>query len=215
MVPVDSGATFAAHQEGRRFTIDRPANSPPDTIRWADTFRGPGDPAFAWRQGDAVRAAYWVDGARTVTVRDGTSVSAQPGGAVLSSWDENAIRLRFQPVTGAVLLTDTFDRLGGGTGPARLSRATQTILDIRGDYRAVVRDTEGTDVGWLRVRVGPYQAAQRVYDGALPRAVSNELAAAAMLALADEIDWIERRSYNVYDDSTRTGPLLQSFPFDH
>ena len=212
IVPVDAAASFALHQEGRRFYVDKPAATPAATIGPATLLRGPGDPMFAWRDGERVRAAYWLTGTNAVTVRQGPALTAATRGRVVPSWDDNAIRLRLEPPEGEVYLSDVFVRVEPGVGPRMLSRVAATVLDVRGTYRAVLRDTAGAEVGWLRVRVGPYQPSERVYDAVLPDRIENDLAVAAMLALASEITWIESQSYDVYQG--RTGPLDQSFPME-
>jgi hypothetical protein len=99
------------------------------------------------------------------------------------------------------LRTDTFAREGAGTGPSLLSRNAQTVLDVRGAYRATVRDDAGKPIGWLRARISPYQPSPRIYDARLPADVDDSVPAAVALALRDEIDWIERNAIDVYRGS--------------
>ncbi len=81
---------------------------------------------------------------------------------------------------------------------------------MRGRYQAALRNAAGAEVGWMRLRIGPYQAAARIYEAKLPAGVSEELAVAAVISLASEIDWIEGHTQNVYQKDR--GPLIQSVP---
>ena len=60
------------------------------------------------------------------------------------------------------VVSDVFAATENGGGPATLTRDTQTILDVRGRYQAALRDATGAQVGWMRLRIGPYQAAARI-----------------------------------------------------
>jgi hypothetical protein len=87
---------------------------------------------------------------------------------------------------------------------------TETILDVRGRYLAALRNAAGAEVGWMRLRIGPYQPAARIYEAKLPAGVSEGLAVAAVISLASELDWIEANTQNVYPKDR--GPLIQSIP---
>ena len=115
------------------------------------------------------------------------------------------------PPDGHPIKSDVFARAaedGGGTSV--LTRDTHTNLDVRGRYRAALRDATGAEVGWLRLRIGPYERAPRIYEAKLPAGVSDPLAVAAVLSLASELDWIEGHTQNVYQNDR--GPLIQSIP---
>src|SRR6185436_18193648 len=107
--------------------------------------------------------------------------------------------------------SDVFQRQGVGGGPPVLTRTAQTILDVRGRYRAALRDGKGGEVGWLRVKVTPYAESLRIYDAVLPAEVSPGFAAAAAVALNSEIDWIESHTLDVYRGNSG-GPLRESVP---
>jgi hypothetical protein len=162
----------------------------------------------ASQRGDV--AAYWIDGNAGTTARAGLSTGDRPLGDVRPTWDDNAIRLQIQPPDGQPLKSDVFARVEEGGGTSVLSRSAQTILDVRGRYRAALRDATGAEVGWLRLRIGPYEPAPRIYEAKLPAGVSDDLAVAAVISLASEIDWIEAHSQNVYQKDR--GPLIQSIP---
>jgi hypothetical protein len=209
-IPLDSDASFGMHQDNRRFVVDRPKSSPPAAVTAAEWLRIPGAPAWALRLNGETRAAYWIDGNAGTTARAGASTGDRPLGDVRPSWDDNAIRLQIQPPDGQPLKSDVFARVEEGGGTSVLSRSAQTILDVRGRYRAALRDATGAEVGWVRLRIGPYEPAPRIYEAKLPAGVSDDLAVAAVISLASEIDWIEAHSQNVYQKDR--GPLIQSIP---
>jgi hypothetical protein len=210
MIPLQSDASFGMHQENRTFVVDRPTSSPPAVVTAAEWLRTPGDPAWALRRDGAPRAGYWIDGNASTTARAGLQASDKPLGDVRPSWDDNAIRLQLAPPGGQTIKSDVFARAEDQGGTPVLTRAAQTILDVRGRYQAALRDVTGAEVGWLRLRVGPYEPAARIYEAKLPAGVSDDLAVAAVLSLASELDWIEGHTQNVYQKDR--GPLFQSIP---
>jgi hypothetical protein len=197
-VAVDPEATFAAHREHAGMVIDRLGRDGSGTLAPAGWFRRPGDPTFVLRADGAEVAAYWLSG-RRVVVRRTAEEGAPAVGEIDPAWDDGgAIRLSLTGAEGSALRTDAFARQMADTGPATLTRASQTVIDVRGTYRATLRDGQGAPVGWLRVRVGPYLPAPRIFDGALPAAVDPALAVGAAVALDAEIDWIESHTVDVY-----------------
>jgi len=142
--------------------------------------------------------------------RAGLQTSDKPLGRVRPSWDDNAIRLHLEPPGGQPVKLGVFRRTESGGGTSVLTRDAQTILDVRGRYQATLLDATGAQVGWMRLRIGPYEPAPRIYEAKLPAGVSDELAVAAVLSLASEIDWIEANTQNVYQKDR--GPLIQSIP---
>jgi hypothetical protein len=86
--------------------------------------------------------------------------------------------------------TTVFHRLGRAQGEA-LGRSARSVLEVRGEYRADLNDESGALIGWLRVRVGKYQAYPRIYDGVVPSSVDEALVVAATQMLEAEIDHIE------------------------
>lgn len=211
-VPVDPEATFAAHKEHAGLAIDRLARGRSGELRPAAWLRRPGAPTFVLVADGQRIAALWPTLDRVV-VRGTTSPDAPLVGEVASSWDDGAIRLALHPAGGPAFRSDPFAREGGGTGSATLTRAAQTVIDVRGTYRATLRDSSGAAVGWLRTRISPYQEASRIFDGVLPAAIQPELAVAAAAALNGEIDWIEDHALNVYRSGGGSGgPLERSIP---
>src|SRR5262249_18752350 len=156
----------------------------PAVVTAAEWLRTPGAPAWALRRNGEMLAAYWIDGNAGTTARAGSRVSDRPLGDIRPSWDDNAIRLHIEPPDGQRVTSAAFTRPGGGRATSVLPRDAQTILDVRGRYQAALRDATGATVGWLRLRIGPYEPAPRVYEGALPASVSEALAVAAVLSLA-------------------------------
>jgi hypothetical protein len=196
-IPVDPEATFAAHPEHGGIALDRTRSGAAGRIRPAGWLRTPGAPTFVLRIEEQPVAFFWPTG-DGVVVRSGQSSAAPPTLEVEQAFETGAVKLTIRRRDEGELRTDTLAREGGGTGPSRLSRNAQTVLDVRGTYRAAVRDDKGTPIGWFRVRIGPYQEAARVYDARLPADVDDTVPAAVTLALDDEIDWIERHAIDVY-----------------
>ena len=196
--PVDAEVTFATRPEHGGFTIDRLHDGATGVLTPRGWFRMPDAPTFVLRSDGEDRAALWLVGRSRVLVRSERSTIAPRTGEVLSTWDDGAIRLDLWSRDGSTLRTDTFVRDGDGSRPATLGRAAGARTDLRGTYRATVRDGQGAAVGWIRVRIGRDGDAARAYDARLPAGVEDGLAAAAAVALDREIGWIEE---HVADDS--------------
>jgi len=194
---VDPDVTFAAHRE-QVLLVDRLPSRHKGELTAPGWLHSPSGPSFVLETDDGTHAGLWVVGASRVLVRRDTSTHAERIGEVLSQWDNNVIHLTIFEGDTARWTTEPFVREERGTGPSGLSRATQTSIDLRGTYRATVYDEHGKAVGWLRVRIGPYQQAGRIYDGMLPDAYADALAAATAVALDGEVTWIEEHAVNVY-----------------
>src|SRR5262249_24613586 len=154
------------------------------------------DPTFLVRADGDTLAALFLTAPATVDVRPRGTGALE--GSVTPMWDDGAVRLALRRNAEPPLRTDVFARTATGSGPPRLTRGAQTVLDVRGTYRADVRDAGGAAVGWVRVRISPYQAAPRIYDGVLPRTIGEDLVAATAAALDSEVDWIEDHALDVY-----------------
>jgi len=190
--------TFAAHDEHARLAIDRVQREGAGEIVAPGWLRPPGAP-LELRAGGRRLAALRPIGPGAVQVQ--TTGGGQPRaiGDVEPRWENGAIRLVLRAADGERFETGLFERVSAAGAPEHLSRAAETILDVRGTYRAILSDPRGTPVGWLRVEVDSWGA--RSHAGALPEAVTPGLAAAAALALDSEIDWIETHSLDVYRGS--------------
>ncbi len=209
-VAVESGVTFAAHIEHEGIVFDRYPGGGHAIAKPRSGFRLPGSPAFVLERDGTRAAAFWLPAPSTVEVRATDESSAMLIGEVIPDWDDDAIRLTLRRGDAAPLHTETFAREWGGA-TAALSRSTRSNLDLRGSYRARLRDASGTDVGWLRVRVGPFLDAPRIYDGVLPGDVVPEVTVATVLALSSELDWIETHTLDV-NRGTSDGPRGLSTP---
>ena len=207
-ISLQSDSSFAMHQENRVFVVDRPSSDTKSTVEPAGWVRLPGHPTWVLSPNDETLAAYWIDGNAGTTARSSQNASDQPLGMVHPTWENEAIRLHIAPGQGDPLDSDVFTRTDVGGGTLALDRTARTILDVRGRYQAALRDAAGTEVGWLRLRIGPYEQAARIYEAALPPGVDDRLGVAAVLSLAQEIDWIEAHAINVYENDK--GPLIQS-----
>ena len=196
-VAVDPDANFAAHREHGRLVVDRLGPGRAGELQPPRWVRLPGDPTFVLEADGERIAALWVLGQRVV-VRRAPAEDAPVLGEIDPAWDAGAIRLVIRATDGSSFRTDAFARKVADTGPDALTRASQTVIDVRGTYQAALRDAKGAPVGWLRVRVGPYLPAPRIFEGVVPKAVDPALSAAAAVALDAEIDWIEAHALDVY-----------------
>lgn len=211
-VPIEHGVNLAAHAaEHNRIVLDRLPDGRAGMIEAASWFNlGRSSPTYLVNADHETIAALWLTAPATVQVRAERSPGAPVVGGVEPSWEDNTIRLALRSATDGVFQSDVFQRTMIGGGPSALTRSAQTILDVRGTYRAALHDAKGTEAGWLRVRITPYGDAFRVYDGVLPAGVGPGLAAAAVVALNSEIDWIENHTVDVYRGAD--GPLRESMP---
>jgi hypothetical protein len=200
-IPVDPEATFAAHAEHGGIALDRTPAGKVGKIGPASWLRTPGSPSFVLRVDDQPVAFFWLSG-DGVVARPTESSGEPPSVEVVPAFEAGAVKLTIRPRGRGALHTDTLAREGGGTGPSFLSRNAQTVLDVRGSYRTTVRDEKGTSLGWLRVSIGPYQAASRIYDARLTGDLDDTVLMAMTLALNDEVDWIERHAIDVYRGNT-------------
>ena len=135
---------------------------------------------------------------RGLVIQDGgdwpSSTTGQ--GAVDAYWEHGAIRLAFKSADASVFRTDVFERIDGRRTTPVLGPPAETNLDVRGVYRAELRDTSGAPVGWLRVSVSP-DVPSRVYDGSVPAILSPQMITAALARLDAEVDWIEAHAADV------------------
>jgi len=212
-IPVDPEVTFAAHQERSRVAVDRTPRGGGDEITPVGGFRGPGSAAFTLNAGGQPTAWFWVTAPATVDVRPTADAATAPIAQVVPAWQDGAVRLALRGPEGQTLQSDAFERVGTG-GYSTLSRDVRSTLDLRGTFRAVLHDQGGKTAGWLRVQIGPYNDAPRIFDAVLPPTVSPALAAAVAVALGSELDWIENHTLDVYRGG-QSGPLQQSFPIGH
>jgi hypothetical protein len=136
---------------------------------------------------------------RGLMIQDGgdwpSSTTGQ--GAVDAYWEHGAIRLAFKSADASAFRTDVFERIDGRRTTPVLGPRAETNLDVRGVYRAELRDTSGVPVGWLRVSVSPFDVPPRVYDGSVPTILGPQMITAALARLDAEVDWIEAHAPDV------------------
>jgi hypothetical protein len=210
-ISVDPQATFAAHLEHGGLAVDRLERGRTGRLRSPGLVRLPGAATFVLNDSEgATLAAFWLAGSEA-TVRATASETSPVLARVRPSWEDGAVRFAVEPSGGEPLHTDLFVRQQAGGGPQTLTRTAPTVIDVRGLYEATVRDARGASIGWLRVRISPYQPAPRIYEASLPATISAPIAAAAVTAVNAEIDWIEAHTVDVYR-GTGTGPLEHSVP---
>ena len=185
VLSVEPGVTFAAHQVANGFVLDRTRSGETGSLERRGRLHEPDAPDLVLRIGDEPTTGLWVIGRTRILVRDGLSNRAPRAAEVLSSWDGGAIRLTLLPEHGGPLQTDPFR----GEGPVGGRVLTRTSSPS-GTYRAIVRETDGSEAGWLRVDVGS-ETLPRIYDAILPDRVDDALAAAAAAVLDAELNWIE------------------------
>jgi len=209
-VEIDPDVNFAAHVEHDHIMLDRLPGLHGGVVEAPGWFHWGTTSSFVVLSEGKKVADLSLTAPATVQVRGGGGSGAPMLGEIEPSWEDNAIRLTLRS-SGDVLRSDLFERTVTGGGPPALSRNAQTVLDVRGTYRAALRDAKGGETGWLRVKVTPYAESPRIYDGVLPAEVGPGLAAATAVALGSEIDWIENHALNVYR-GTSGGPLRESVP---
>jgi hypothetical protein len=210
-VPIDPDVNFAAHVQHDQIVLDRVPGGHGGLVEAPGWFHWSTSPSFVVTTDGQTVADLSLTAPATVRVRSGGGVGAPVLGSVEPSWEDNAIRLTLRSSGDAVLRSDLFERTVTGSGPPVLSRNAQSVLDMRGTYRAALRDAKGGEAGWLRVKVTPYAESPRIYDGVLPTDLGPGLAAATAVALGSEIEWIESHTLDVYRGTTG-GPLRQSVP---
>ena len=197
-VPVDPRVDFAAHVESRGLVVDRAPSGEPAVLVPAPTFPFSAGPTYVLQANDKTLAALWVKDPAHVTVRQTSDPNAPVIGRVEAHWNHGAIHLTLKPVDGPELQSSVFERTDGPAHPSVLTWYATTVLDVRGFYFAELHDPSGAPAGWLRVRISPYMAAPRIYDGVLPPTVQESLAAAAAELIDSDVDYIESRAVNPY-----------------
>jgi hypothetical protein len=186
-VAVDPEANFAAHTVEGGLEIDRMKNGGQAVLENPGWLRMPNEPSFVLRVDGETRAALWQVGRSRVLVRREASTIAPRAGEAIASWDGGAIRLTLHVTDTSVLQSDVFNREGSGAGSSVLTRGAGPTAGRDGAYRATLRDEAGQPSGWLRVHLAPGEQATRVYDGNLPPAIDDAVAAAAVLVLDGEV----------------------------
>ena len=185
----EPGVNFTAHRVSSGLAIDRLPDGRVGKLVSSGQWRGP---RWVLEQKGAPAAAIW-SAPGDYTVRRSPSDGSALIGHVTAAWTEGAIALTFRPAWGPSVTSTLFNRLGS-RAPEVLRMYAKTQLDVRGDYRATLYDAAQNDVGWLRLRVSPYQDAPRIYDGNIPSSLDAALVVAAAQMLDREVDYIENHA---------------------
>jgi hypothetical protein len=195
-VAADPEVDFAAHVGHRGLIVDRMSGGHsavlvPDGVWFSNRY-------LLHSDGRTI-AALWLKDPSHVTVRESADPTAPVLGRVFANWDESALRLTLQPAAGPPYTLGRFRRVDATSRPVLLESADMsTITDVRGWYRAELRDQRGTPVGWLSVRITSPEGGMRTYDGNLPAALDGPLAAAAVELVNADVDDIESHVTDVY-----------------
>jgi hypothetical protein len=191
---IDPGATFVAHSVHAGFAIDRfeARSAALDAAGW----RGAG-PTFLLRADGRTLAALALSAPASVEVRPASGASIVA--TIEPSWEDQAIRLAVHTPDGVVLRTSTFDHVGGTAGASVLARSAATTVDLRGVFRAELRDGAGAPAGWFQVTLAS-PGAPPIFEGALP-SDARLVGPALVIALGSEIDWIQDHAIDVYRGS--------------
>ncbi len=197
-IPVDPNVDFAAHVEHRGLVVDQMSGVSPAVLVPAGRLSWQGGPRFLLQAHGQTIAALWFPRPGKMIVRQTADPQSSLIGEVDAGWSQGAIHLTFKPADGAAFQTGTFNRTDGRIATAALCSQARTNLDVRGVYRAELRDSSGQPVGWLRVHLSPRQAAARIYDGVLPAPLNGPLAVAAVAVVNADVDYIRRQASDVY-----------------
>lgn len=198
-IPVDPNVDFAMHLQRRgELVVDEMQGTSPAMLVPAGWQSLTGGPRFLLQAHGKTIAALWFPESNRMIVRESADPQSPVIGEINAGWEKGAIHLTLTPANGAAVQTGEFDRIDGRIATTALSSQAQTVLDLRGTYRAELRDSKGASVGWLRVQISPYQAATRIYDGVLPASLDGPLSAAAVALLDSDVDYIEDHALNVY-----------------
>lgn len=183
--PSDSRVDFAAHPGYRGLVVDRMEGG--HTAVLVRAHAGSVGPTHLFEADDKTVAALWVEDSDRVTVRQAPETTAAMVGDVTASWKEGAIRLAFHSANGDSFSTSRFNRIEGAPFRNVLDREMYAIRDLPGIYRAELRDGHDVPVGWVRVRILPYQGLPRDYQADVPAPLDGPLAAGAVALLDSEI----------------------------
>jgi len=197
-IPVDPGVDFAAHAAHVGLVVDEMPGASPAVLVPAGWQSWTGGPRFLLQANDKTIAALWFPKFDKMIVRGTADPQAPLIGEVDAAWKDGTIRLTLKPAKGASFKTAAFDRIDGRMGTAALGPLVYSVLDVRGVYRAELRDAQGGPAGWLRAQISPHQAAPHIYDGVLPASLNGPLATAAVALLDSDVKYIEDHAVNVY-----------------
>lgn len=180
-VTTDPNATFVAREQHGGLALERLAGGGTGELAPA-TF---GSTQVVKVGGQDV--AWLTVGQQDVIVRGSAAADGPVIGKVVSTWEDQAIRLSIEPKGRPTVTSEVF-RSGVGSGQILLSRDATMALDLKGAFTSPLLGADGKPVGWLRVRINGIGATS--YEGAMPPGLSDAMAAATVAALQHEVDWI-------------------------
>lgn len=186
----DPSIDFAAHPGYRGLVVDRMEGGQTAVLVRAHSTPSSAGPTHLLQTDGTTIAALWVADHNHITVRQTPDAAAPFVGDVLASWRHGALRLTFHSADGASFHTSRFDRIDGEQFPNILDREMYSVMDLPGVYRAELRDARNVPVGWLRVRILPYQGLPRDYTADVPGPLNGPLAVGAVALVDSEIDSI-------------------------
>jgi hypothetical protein len=193
--PVDPSVNFVAHPGWRGLVVDRMANGQKAVLVGADSVSPSAGPSQVLQANGKTLAALWVSDHDRITVRQTPDGAAPVVGDVLASWEQGIMRVAFRSAEGASFRTSRFKRVDREDTPEALdSEMLAVSRDLPGVYRAEVRDAQNSPVGWLSVRILPYQGLPRDYEGDVPAVLNGPLATAAVVLVDKAIDSIVERN---------------------
>ncbi|HVM96449.1 MAG TPA: hypothetical protein VMT89_08665, partial [Candidatus Acidoferrales bacterium] len=105
---------------------------------------------------------------------------------------QQALRLDIDPAHGESFSTSRFHRID--RSDASNLDAETSISDLPGSYRADLCDARKNPIGWLSVRVLPYEGLPRTYEADVPESLDGPLTAAAFAMVDSEIAAIIKRN---------------------
>lgn len=192
---VEPSVTFAAHPGYRGLVVDRMAGGQTAILVGDSSAPAAVEPNWVLRADGKVIAGLWSSDHDSITVRRAPDAAAPLVGQTAASWENGALRLTVQSADGAVFHTTRFKRVGSQNVPTVLDNEMLAVSqDLPGDYRAEIRDRQHVPVGWLQVRILPYQGLPREYQGDIPEALNGSLATAAVVLVDSAIDAIVARN---------------------
>jgi len=188
--PADPCVDFAAHPGYRGLVVDRMGEGQTAILISSRSGHLSAGPTQVLQSDGKTIAAFFSADHAQVTVRETPAATSSRIGDVAAFWRQGAIHLVFHSLDGASFHTTRFDRIDSENLPNILDRELFPASDIPGVYRAELRDAQNVPVGWLRVRILPYQGLPRDYDGDVPEPLNGPLATAAVALVDSEIDSI-------------------------
>ena len=203
---IDPHANFVAHPGYSGLAIDRTASGHTAMLLRARSIPSLDRPTHEFEVDGKPVAALWVTDHDHVVVRRTTDPTAPAAGDVVASWKNTAIRITFHSADGAAFHTSRFDRIDATNSRDVLDREMDALRDLPGIYRAELRDEHEVPVGWVSVRILPYQGLPRDYQAEFPARLDGPLAAGAVALLDSEIATII--TLNAFPDDRMPGGLV-------